>query len=272
MLFWILILLFTSRLLNAVKQSDFGNGFTLLPSDSDWYEIIKNLNAEQIQEVVEVYVKPFKEYQTAARNREISPKQLKKAFVAAIGLLQDSARNFSLTSEEFQNAKDDADSYLIMSAAAFKLKKVEDFAPVFNPATIEAFSLQRLKHLIGKNNTSYISFLMRKNSYENILQEWIVIGSRLPKCDFRELMARNLDLTYVEHMTALYLDVMRLRGIRGTSKKIPRGLRFLRKMYQDEVVKKIEALGNGYSTSKPPYSGFLLVVCTFYALLFTVMF
>jgi len=271
-LFRIFTLLFTLRVLFAVKQSDFGNVFTLLPSDNDWYKTVKNLTAGEIQEVVGIYIKPFKEYQTAARNREISSKQLKKAFVVAITLLQESARNFSLTSEEFQSAKDDADSYLIMSAAAFKLKKVEDLAPVFNVATIEAFSLQRLKHLIGLNDTSYISFLMRKNSYENILQEWNVIGSRLPKCDFRGLMAKNLDLAYVEHMTALYLNVMRLRGKRGASDKLPHGLRFLRKMRQDEVVKKIEALGNGYSTSKPPYSGFLIVVCTFYALLFTVMF
>lgn len=272
MLFWSFILLFILRLLYAVKQSDFGNGFTLLPSDSDWYKIVKNLNAGEIQEVVDIYINPFKEYQAAARNRDLSPKQLKKAFVVAITLLQESARNFSLTSEEFQSAKNDADSYLIMSTAAFKLKKAEELAPIFNTATIEAFSLQRLKHLIGTNDTSYISFLMRKNSYENILQEWNVIGSRLPKCDFRGLIARNLDLVYVEHMTALYLDVMRLRGKRGTSDKIPHDLRFLRKMHQDEVVKKIAALGNGYSTSKPPYSGFLIVVCTLYALLFTVMF
>lgn len=272
MIFWSFILIFTIRLLNAVKQSDFGNGFTLFPSDSDWYHIVKDLSASEIQEVVNIYTKPFKEYQAAARNREISSKQLKKSFVVAIALLQESARNFSLTSEEYQSAKDDADSYLIMSTAAFKLKKVEDLTPVFNPSTIQAFALQRLKHLIGSKDSSYITFLMRKNNYENILHEWNVIGSRLPKCDYRGLMARNLDLAYVEHMTALYLNVMRLRGKRGTADKLPHGLHFLRKLRQDDVVKKIEALGNGYSTSKPPYSGFLIVVCTFYALLFTVIF
>ena len=269
---WCFIILFTARVLHAVKQSDFGNGFTLLPSDSYWQQIVKNLNANEIQEIVGVYMKPFKEYQIAARNREISVKQLKKAFVVAISLLQESAKNFSITSEEFQSAKEDVDSFLIMSTAAFKLKKVEDLAPVFNPVTIEAFSLQRLKHLIGSEDSSYITFLMRKNNYENILQEWNVIGSRLPKCDFRGLLPRNMDLVYVEHMTALYLNVMRLRGKRGTADHLPHSLRFLKKLRQDEVIKKIEALGNGYSTSKPPYSGFLITVCTFYALLFTVMF
>lgn len=272
MIFRSFILLFALKVLYAVKQSDFGNGFTLLPSDSDWYSIVKNLNANEIQELVRTYMTPFKEYQAAARNREISSTQLKRAFAVAISILQESARNFSLTSEEFQNAKDDADLYLIMSRAVFKLKKVDDLAPVFNPATIEAFSSKRLKHLIGSKDSSYISFLMRKNNYESILQEWNVIGSRLPKCNFRELMARNLDLAYVEHMTALYLDVMRMRGKRGLSDKLPHGLRFLRNLHRDEVVKKIEALGNGYSTSNPPYSGFLIVTCTFYALLFTVIF
>ena len=272
MIIWSFIIFFTLKIAYAVRQSDFGNAFALLPSDGDWYGLVKDFNAEEIKALVDIYTKPFKEYQVASRNREISSKQLKKSFVAAIDLLQESAKNFSLTSEEYQSAKDDVDSYLIMSTAAFKLKKVEDLAPVFNPATIEAFSLQRLKNMVGTKDTSYITFLMRKNSYENVLHEWYVIGSRLPKYDFRSLMARNLDLPYIEHMTALYLDVMRLKRKQGTIDKLPHGLHFLRKLRQDDLVKKIEALGNGYSTSKPPYSGFLIVVCTFYALLFTVMF
>lgn len=272
MKYWALIFLFALKIICAIPQSAFGNGFALLPSDSDWYDLVEKSNAEEIKEIVSIYIKPFKEYQAAARNREISVKQLKKAFVAAIALLQESARNFSISSEEFQSAKDDPESYLIMSTAAFKLKKAVDLVPVFNPSTIEAFSLLRLKHLMGTKNTSYIKFLMHKNSYENLLQEWSVISSRLPKCDFRGLMARNIDLMYVEHITALYLDVMRLRRQRRYSEKLPRALRFIRKLRQDEVVKKIEALGNGYSTSQPPYSGFLITVCTIYALLFTVMF
>ena len=86
-------------------------------------------------------------------------------------------------------------------------------------------------------------------------------------------MERNLDLNYIEHMTALYLDVMRLKGKKkGFDDELPMVLNFLKNLRKDEMVKKIEALGNGYSTSKPPYSGFLIMITTFYALLITIMF
>lgn len=272
MLIWSLFFLFTLKLSQAISRSDFGSGFALLPQDSDWSKLVKNSTSTEIQEVVSIYMKPYQEYQEAARNRTITPKQLKKAFVAATFLLQESSKNLSITSEEFQSAKEDINAYLVMSTAAFKLKKAKDLAPVFNIETIEAFAMQRLKHLIGANASNYLSYLMRKNSYENSLHEWNMIGSRLPACKYRGMMPRNLDLAYVEHTIAVYLDVMRLRNKADMDEKLPRPLRFLAKLRRDKIVQNIQTLGNGYSTSKPPYSSFLIVVCTFYALLFTVMF
>lgn len=269
---FILIFIYANFVI-SVRHTDFGNGFAALPSSSEWKGLVKGLKGCQIQKMVHTYMAPVMEYQEAARNREIDVEHLKTAFLTAIALLQESAKNFELTSDEYQDAKEDPDSFLIMPSAAFKLKKAEKLAPVFTVESLENFSRLRLKHMLGNKDTSYITFLMRKNSYENTLEEWGVLGSRMPKCSYRALLARNLDLPYIEHMTAVYLNVIRIRG-KGDkfAKKLPRILQFVKKFRQDKVIKKIEALGNGYSTSKPPYSGFLIVVCTFYALLITVMF
>lgn len=267
------VILFLINCVASVSQNDFGSAFALFPPKSDWKGLVKGMEAKDIREAVNIYMAPIKEFQCAARNRRIKPEKLKLAFVTAIKLLQESVRNFSITSEEFKAAKEDIDSFLVISSAAFKLKKVEDLEPVFTVESLKAFSLLRLKHLIGTQSTSFITYLSRKNSYENTLQEWNLIASRLPKCQYRPLMARNLDLDYVAHMTALYLNIMRLRS-KGDriEQKMPRIIKYFRKLRQDKLVDKIEALGNGYSKSNPPYSSFLIVVCTFYALLFTVLF
>lgn len=267
------ILVFLAKFVVSVRQSDFGNGFSVLPSSGEWQNLVKGLSGCEIKKLVHNYMRPVAKYQEAARNREIDVGQLKVAFLTAISLLQESAKNFALTSDEYQDAKEDIESYLVMPSAAFQLKKAEKLAPVFDIEDLENFSLQRLRHMLGSKDTSYITFLMHKNSYENTLEEWSVIGSRFPQCSYRELFARNIDLPYIEHTIAVYLNVMRIRGKGGKLlKKFPRALQFIRKLRRDNLVKKIEALGNGYSTSNPPYSGFLIVVCTFYALLLTVMF
>lgn len=256
----------------GVKQADFGNAFSILPSSNDWFPLIKNADAIEIKKIVKIYMQPFREFQKAARNHEISAKQLKASFVAATSLMLESAKNFSIPSNDYESAKKDIKSYMVMSSAAFNMKEAEKLSPVFKVETLEAFSRLRLKHLLGGESSSYISFLMRHNSYQSTLQEWNIIGSRLPRCDFRSLMVRNVDLSYVEHMVALYLDVMRLRGKVNLASKLPTGLKFIATIRKDEVVRKIEALGNGYSTSTPPYSGFLISVCTIYAALLMVIF
>lgn len=272
MIIWTFILLIVARLASAVHQSDFGTGFALLPPSSDWNEILKEMNAAEIKEAVKIYLEPFKQFQRASRDLKIKPKQLKLSLVTAISLLDESVKNFSISSEEFKDAKGDIDSFLVLSNATFSLKKIKDLEPVFDVDSLEAFSRLRLKHLVGTKHTSYISFLMKRNSYENLLNEWNIIISRYPKCEFRGLFARNLDLAYIEHMTALYLNIIRIRGKGDAIKKMPAILKFIRKLRKDSMIHKIEALGNGYSTSNPPYSGFLIVVCTFYALLFTILF
>lgn len=267
------ILVFLAKLVISVRHSDFGNGFSMLPSSGEWQTLVKGLSGCEIKKLVHNYMRPIARYQAASRDREIDVAQLKVAFLTAISLLQESAKNFALTSDEYQDAKEDVDSYLVMPSSAFNLKKAEKLDPVFKVEDLENFSLQRLRHMLGTNDTSYITFLMHKNSYENTLEEWSVIASRIPQCSFREIIPRNIDLPYIEHTTAMYLDVMRIRG-EGDKflKKLPSSISFIRKYRRDNIVKKIEALGNGYSTSNPPYSGFLIVVSTFYALLFTVMF
>ena len=271
-LFSNVILLVCVGLTFGVKTSDFGNAFAILPPSSVWYSLIKDSDAHEIKKMVKIYIQPFKEFQKAARNHEISAEQLKVSFMAATKLMLESAKNFSISSKDYEIAKNDLDSYLIMSSSAFKMKQAKKLAPVFKAETLEAFSRLRLEHLLGGENSNYITFLMRHSSYQSTLQEWNIIGSRLPKCSFRSLMIRNVDLSYVEHMIALYLDVMRLRGKVNLASKLPTGLKFIAKLRKDEVVRKIEALGNGYSTSTPPYSGFLITVCTFYAALLMVIF
>lgn len=256
----------------STHSSYFGNGFALMPPTSDWSKLVQDLKSDNISTLVHVYMQPFREYQAAARNRDITPQQLKASFVAAIDILQQSVGNFAVTSGEYEAAKENSDTFLTMSSAVFKLKKAENVAPVFNVSTLEAFSRQRLKHLIGVKKTNYINFLMHKSAYQSILKEWSIISSRMPKCDFRQLIARNVDLKYVEHTTAVYLDVMRLRSKVISIDKMPKILKYFGNIRQDEVVHNIQALGNGYSTSSPPYSSFLIVVCTFYAILITVMF
>lgn len=268
-----LLILLTLKAVMAVSKSDFGNIFVLMPSNSDWNNLVKDMKSDEIKTVVKIYTKPLKEFQEAARNRDITPAQLKKAFIAAVSLLQESAKNFSISAEEYQSSKDNLEPLLNMASTAFKLKRADDLAKIFSIKTLEAFSRQRLRHLLGVKKTSYVTYLYRRSSYENMLMEWKIIGSRTPKCKFRSLMERNLDLNYIEHMTALYLDVMRLKGKKkGFDDELPMVLNFLKNLRKDEMVKKIEALGNGYSTSKPPYSGFLIMITTFYALLITVMF
>lgn len=257
---------------SAFSHSELGTGFALMPAHSTWALLVQNLRANEISDAVHIYMQPFREYQLAARNRDITPQQLKSSFLAAVDILEDSVRNLIITSDEYGPAKDNTEPFLTMSTAVFKLKKAESVAPVFNISTLEAFSRQRLKHMIGVKKTNYINFLIRKNTYQSILKEWGIIGSRLPKCEFRKLMARNIDLQYVEHMTAVYLDVLRLRGNVISVDKMPKVLKYFGKLRQDEVVNNIKTLGNGYSTSSPPYSSFLIVVCTFYAILITVMF
>lgn len=273
MIFVYFLFIYLINLVASVRQSDFGNGFALFPQNSDWKGLVKGMKANNITETMRIYMAPLKEFQIAARDRKIKPDKLKLAFITAINLLQESARNLLISAEDFQAAKDDIDSFLLLSTVAFKLKKSENLDPVFTVEALEAFSLLRLKHLIGSPNSNYISYLMRKSSYENTLQEWNVIATRLPKCQYRPLMARNLDLDYIEHTTAVYLNVMRLRS-KGDkiAQKLPRIIRYFRNLRQDKLVEKIEALGNGYSTSKPPYSTFLILVCTFYAFLLTVLF
>ena len=271
--YFIVLFLINYFYVASVSQSDFGSGFALFPASSNWKVLVKGMKAKHITEGVQVYMAPFKEYQAAARDLRIKLDELKLAVITAISLLQESARNFAISAEDFNAAKEDIDPFLVMSNAVFKLKKIEKLDSVFSVESLETFSRLRLKHLVAAENTSYITFLMNKNSYESTLQEWNVIASRLPKCQYRSLMSRNIDLCYVEHMTALYLNVMRLRS-KGdkVEAKLPRIIRYLQNFRQDKLIAKIAALGNGYSTSKPPYSGFLIAVCTFYAILFTVLF
>lgn len=212
MIFHYFILIFLLNFVFSVRQSDFGSGFGLFPPNSEWKSLIKEVQAQDIRETVEIYMAPFKEFQTAARDRSIKPEKLKLAFVTALTLLQESVRNFSISAEELHSAKVDTDPFLLMPSAAFKSKKAEDLDQVFTVDSLEAFSRLRLKHLIGTLNTSYLTFLMRKNAYENTLKEWNVVASRLPKCQYRPLMARNLDLNYIEHMTEVYLNIIRLRS------------------------------------------------------------
>lgn len=272
MIIWTFILLIFARLATSVRHSDFGNGFSLLPSTGEWNDMVKYMNSEEIKEIVQIYMEPLKQFQRASRNRKITPKQLKLSFVTAVSLLHESVKNFSISSEEFMESKDDLDSFLVLSSAAFRLKKKKDLEPVFDVESLEAFSRLRLKHLVGSKSTSYISYLMKRNAYESMLNEWTIIASRYPACEYRGLIARNLDLGYVEHMTALYLNIMRMKGKDKVIARMPRLMKYINKMRKDEVVTKIEALGNGYSTSNPPYSGFLIVVCTFYSLMFTILF
>lgn len=264
--------LIISNFVFSLRRTDFGSAFSVLPSSVEWESMVKDLNGTEIKEIVHIYMLPIIEFQKAARNREINVDDLKNSFLTAISLLQESARNFALTSDEYQDAKRDINSFLIMPSAAFKLKKAEKLQPVFSVESLSNFSRQRLKHMLGRNDSSYITFLMHKNAYESTLEEWNVIGSRIPTCSYRELLARNLDLSYIEHVTAVYLNAMRIRRKSGKSIKLPRILRFIGEIQTDNLVKNIEALGNGYSTSKPPYSSFLIIVCTFYAILLTVMF
>lgn len=258
------------KLACAMSRSDFGKPFLLLPPNSDWHNQVKNLCPNEIKNITSTYMKPFKEYQFASRNLTITSHQLKQSFVSAITLLLESTRNFSLSLEEYENSKDNLEPVLDMARAVFKLKRASDLAPVFNVTTIEEFSVQRLKHMVT-HKPGYLNFLARKSKHETILQEWKIISSRLPNCQFRKLLSRNLDFDYVEHMVMVYLDIIRMRAKELPHGKLSFRLRVRALFHKDDLVQKIEALGNGYSTSTPPYSIFTIMVMAFYTLLVAVL-
>ena len=78
-------------------------------------------------------------------------------------------------------------------------------------------------------------------------------------------------MPYIEHMMGLYLDAMRLRAEQYPDGKLPRHKQMLMKIHKDQLLKNMEMLGNGYAVSKPPYSAFMILVSTLYALLVTLM-
>lgn len=256
--------------ITCVSQSDFGHSFALLPPEKHWRRIVRDASAREITALVHDYIQPYAEYQRAARDMSIAPAKLKDALVLATDLLYESSRNLVILEEEFEESKREIDVLLDVATAVFRLERAKRLLPVFTPATIEAFSRRRLRSLLF-DQAGYLKFLVRKYNYETTVKEWHVVASRLPQSRYRALLPRNLDMHYVSRMTAVYLDVMRLQEERRTDKKPAFGQRLKLRFHKDEWIGRIEALGNGLSVSKPPYSLFMIAVTVMYAVLVSVV-
>lgn len=267
------LILFAAILLSkcsAISNSDFGHPFNILPSENNWQSMAQEMDAKNITSMVKAYIGPFAEYQAAARNFSISSEQLKDNVIAAIELVLEASKTFIVPPGDFSNTKTDLEALLKLPDIIFSLKRVERAAPTFSAPVLRAFTRQRLTDMII-HKKSFMNYQVSKYQFELTLKEWTTTATRLPACRFRTLMPRNLDMPYIEHMMGLYLDVMRLRAQKYPDGKLPMHKQMLMKIHKDQLLKNMEMLGNGYAVSKPPYSAFMILVTTLYALLVTLM-
>lgn len=267
-------LVLASRLAAAMGNSDFGHPFVLLPKQTAWSTIAAESNATEITEMVHSYIQPFTQYQLTARNLSIPTETIKDNIIAALELLIEASKSFVVPKSEYEEAKKDIESSLKLPLTIFTLKRAKAVEPTFNPEALADFTRIRLKHLLT-HKEGYMNFLVAKYQYEGTLNEWQITATRLPKCKFRGLLARNLDMKYIEHMLAVYLDAMRLKELdrrRGKPhRELPTTKKIFMKFHKDTLIKHMESLGNGYAVSKPPYSAFMVFATTLYAILITVM-
>ena len=265
-----LLFLTLPALTGAMGNSELGHPFQLLPKESSWHTIAVQSDAKNITALTHAYITPFTQYQRAARDLAIPVEKLKANLVAALDLLSEASKSFSIAKADYEDTKKDLESALKLPLTIFTLKRAEAVAPTFTPEALAAFTRIRLTHLITHKD-GYMNFLVAKYQYEGVLKEWQVTATRLPKCKFRSLMPRNLDMAYIEHTMAVYLDAMRLREKVKEGMHISAPKRLLMKLHKDVLLKNMEALGNGYAVSKPPYSAFLILASTMYALLIALM-
>ena len=64
---------------------------------------------------------------------------------------------------------------------------------------------------------------------------------------------------------------MKLRVQEYPDGKLPKHKQLLAKIHKDQLLKNMEALGNGYAISKPPVSEFMIFASCAYALLVAIM-
>ncbi len=269
-----MILVLCAALLLAVTRgmgnNHIGHPFQLLPKQSSWPTIAADSDSNQISTIVHAYIKPFALYQIASRDFSIPAQKLKENVIAALDLLAEASKTFNIPKSGYENSKKDIESALKVPLTIFTLKRAKAVEPTFTPKALAAFTKVRLSHLITHKD-GYMHFLVAKYQYESTLKEWLITATRLPKCKFRALMARNLDMAYIEHTLAVYLDAMRLRDKAREGESIPLHKRILMKLHKDTLIKNMESFGNGYAVSKPPHSAFLILATSLYALLITLM-
>jgi len=247
------------------------NAFELLPSDHDWYKVVKYYDTKkQCRFHVQAYMQPFREYQVSAKNKYIVNSNLKTALTTALNLLHDAVNAFQIPSEEYGNKSYEADM-LLSANSVFRFGKAKKVRPIFDPDSLEAFSRQRLIDFFA-NDPRYIVFLKRRHDYMMVLQEWISITDRLPEEDFRVLMPRNLDLKYAEEQIIYYVSEMMEKTFEYPDRNLPIGKYLMMRLIKDEWVRKIESMGNGASISATPPSLYLTFVAMLYTLLVVLLF
>jgi hypothetical protein len=265
----ILLALFSG--VEALGSSDLGHPFMLLPKQSSWQTLaVEAANATQITALIHAYMAPFTEFQKAARDLSVPAEQLKANVMAALDLLAEASQSLNIPKSEYDDAKKDLDSALKLPMTVFTLKRARAVQPTFTPESLAAFTKLRMSHLLT-HKAGYMNYLVAKYQYDGVLKEWQITATRLPKCKFRSLMPRNLDMVYIEHSLAVYLDAMRLREKFKEGMHISPTKKLLMKLRRDRLLKNMESLGNGYAVSKPPYSAFLILATSMYALLITLM-
>lgn len=255
----------------ASATQSYLNAFELLPSERDWYKIVKGYDTEdQCRHHVQVYMQPFREYQLSAKLWNIPNSNLKSALTTALALLYDAVNAFQISSEEYGNKSFEADM-LISANSVFRFGKAKKVRPIFDPQSLEAFSRQRFIDFFA-NDPKYIVFLKRRHDYMTTLQEWISITDRLPEEDFRTIMPRNLDLKYAKERIIYYVYKMMAKTFEYPDRNLPIGKYFAMRFVKDEWVRKTELMGNHASLNATPPSLYLTFVTVFYTLLVVVLF
>lgn len=223
----------------SFATADLFNAWDILPPKEDWRAIMKSFDSsDDIKSYVDVYVAPFKQLQDATRNNNVSPDTIKTSMLSLLDLVQQSCKNFSITSEVFNSRKRDEFRKVLDSATKiFSTPNAEHLEPVFKKTAVHQFMHQRFDDMLvaAKDQKDVLARVKKFYNYakhrHSQIKGWKPIK-------FKFIIPRNLDLNVVAQYST---SVIKNRKDKGFKKKD--GI--------DKMYWKLHTLGNDARSSNP---------------------
>ncbi len=184
-------------------------GWSLLPSASNWPQILSSFPSEEsVEPYVKIYVAPYWELQRAERNHLLSTEALRSGLDAAASLMLSVTSDFSISDEIFD--KRDATLYKqVLERATAKIfntsnADVKRLASVFSAGALQRFLFQRLDDMIvcSSNADQMNQMVADFNQYVAYYQSQI---ESMSDSKLRNLIARNLDMVEISRYSARHI-------------------------------------------------------------------